>query len=133
MIPIDEPTWFEEDVVVAIHDRQLAEHGGTEGIRDHGMLESALARPKQLWSYANPDLYDLAAAYAFGLAKNRPLLDGNKRIAAVMCETLLDLFDREIQLSQAEKYVHYYGLAAGDETEDAFANWLRENSGPLEE
>ena len=133
MIPIDEPTWFDEDVVIAIHDRQLAEHGGTEGIRDQGMLELALARPEQLWSNANPDLYDLAAAYAFGLAKNHPFLDGNKRIAAVICETLLDLYDREIHLSQAEKYGRHYGLAADEETDEPFATWLRENSGPLQQ
>lgn len=132
MIPADEPAWFEEDIVIAIHARQLAEHGGTEGLRDRGMLQSALARPQQLWAYANPDLYDLAAAYAFGLSKNHPFLDGNKRIAAVICETLLDLYGREVQLTEAEKYVQYYGLAAGEHTEESFVQWLRENSGPLE-
>lgn len=132
MTPADEPAWFDEDIVIAIHDRQVAEHGGTEGIRDQGMLESALARPQQLWASANADLYDLAAAYTFGLAKNHPFLDGNKRIIAVMCETFLALYDKEIHLSQAEKYVRYCCLAAGDETEESFASWLRENSGPLE-
>ena len=133
MTPTDEPDWFEADIVLAIHARQLAEHGGQEGIRDEGMLESALARPQQLWAYKNPDLYDLAAAYAFGLAKNHPFLDGNKRIAAVICETFIELHDREIKLSEEAKYIQYLALAAGDITEDSFATWLRENSGELEE
>ncbi|MBT5706812.1 type II toxin-antitoxin system death-on-curing family toxin [bacterium] len=133
MIPSDEPSWFEDDVVIAIHGRQLAEHGGSEGIRDRSMLDSALAKPQQLWAYANPDLYDLAAAYAFGLSKNHPFVDGNKRIAAVICETLLDLYGREVKLSEAEKYVEYYALAAGEHTEESFATWLRENSGPLKD
>ena len=131
MIPTDEPAWFEEDVVIAIHDRQLAEHGGTSGMRDRGLLESALARPRQLWAHANPDLYDLTAAYAFGLSKNHPFLDGNKRIAAVICETLLDLYGRELRLPESEKYMQYIALAAGEHTEESFAIWLRENSGPL--
>ncbi len=133
MIPPDEPAWFEEDVVKAIHSRQLAEHGGGDGIRDHGMLESALARPKQLWAYANPDVYALAASYAYGLSKNHPFVDGNKRIAAVICETFLALYQREVLLSEAEKYIQYIALAAGEHTEDSFAKWLREHSGPLSE
>ena len=127
MIPIDEPDWFEEDVVSAIHSRQLAEHGGISGSRDEGMLKSALARPKQLWAYADPNLFDLVAAYAFSLARNPPFLDGNKRIAAVVCETLLDLYGYEINLGQAEKYVQYSTLAAGEISEESFAAWLREH------
>lgn len=128
---MDEPDWFERDVVNAIHSRQLAEHGGIPGTRDEGMLESAMALPKQLWAYANPDIYDLAAAYAFGLAKNHPFLDGNKRIAAVICETFLDLYGQEIALNQAEKYVQYLALAAGEIPEESFATWLREHSGEV--
>lgn len=133
MIPIDEPDWFEEDVVIAIHDRQLAEHGGPSGIRDHGMLQAALARPQQLWSHSNPDLFDLAAAYAFGLSKNHPFIDGNKRIAAVICETFLFLHGHDIQLTETQKYIEYIALAAGEHTEESFAAWLRENSAPLDE
>lgn len=132
MIPIDEPDWFEVDVVLAIHGRQLAEHGGQPGLRDQSMLESALARPRQLWTYDNPDLFDLAAAYAFGLSKNHPFLDGNKRTAAVICETFIALHGHEIKLDETEKYVHYLALAAGEHSENAFATWLRENSGELE-
>ena len=77
--------WLEKALVLAIHDRQLAEHGGTGGVRDEGLLESALARPQQLHAYGDPapDLADLAAALAYGLARNHPFLDGNKRTAAV--------------------------------------------------
>lgn len=130
MIPIDEPDWFEADVVLAIHSRQLAEHGGQPGIRDEGMLESALARPRQKWAYENADLYDLAAAYAYGISKNHPFLDGNKRTAAVICETFIELHDHEIKLDETAKYPHYLSLAAGEHTEESFALWLRENSAP---
>jgi len=132
MNPIDEPDWFETDVVLAIHDRQLAEHGGQAGIRDEGMLESALARPRQLWAYKDPDLFDLAAAYAFGLSKNHPFLDGNKRTAAVICEAFIELNGREVKLDETAKYVVYLALAAGEHGEESFATWLRDNSGELD-
>ena len=131
MIPVDEPHWFETDVVLAIHQRLLAEHGGGDGVRLSEMLESALAKPQQLWAYANPDLYDLAASYAFGLSKNHPFVDDNKRIAAVICETFIELHEHEIKLSEADKYPQYLALAAGEHTEDSFAKWLREHSAPL--
>lgn len=132
MTPSDEPDWFEADIVNALHDRQLAEHGGQSGIRDEGMLASALARPQQLWSYKNPDLFDLAAAYGFGLIKNHPFLDGNKRIAAVICEAFLDFYGYEIILDEATKYVQYIALASGETSEESFAIWLRENSAVLD-
>ena len=132
MSAAEEPDWFETDVVLAIHDRQLSEHGGQAGLRDEGMLESALARPQQLWNYGTPDLFDLAAAYAFGLSKNHPFLDGNKRTAAVICETFIELQGQEIQLGEAEKYVQYLALAAGEHSEESFATWLRDNSGELD-
>lgn len=128
----EEPFWFEADVVLAIHDRQLAEHGGQPGLRDEGMLESALARPQQLWTYGSPDLFDLAGAYAFGLSKNHPFLDGNKRTAAVICETFLELQSHEIQLGEEAKYIEYIALAAGEHSEESFAAWMRENSGKVD-
>jgi death on curing protein len=128
MIPPDEPNWFEDDVVIAIHSRQLAEHGGSEGIRDRSMLESVLTKPQQLWAYADPDLYDIAAANAFGLSKNHPFIDGNKRIAAVSCETFLDLYGHEVNLSEADKYIQYHALAAGEHSERSFAKWLHDHS-----
>jgi death on curing protein len=83
-----EPEWIEEKIVRMFHQRHLAEHGGLNGIRDESLLLSALARPQQLWCYGNPppDLCDLATAYAHGIAKNHPFLDGNKRTAAIACE-----------------------------------------------
>jgi death-on-curing protein len=130
VIPQREPDWFEEDVVMAIHSRQLAEHSGSEGIRDRRMFETAIAKPQQLWAHSDPDLYDLAAAYEFGLSKNHPFVDGNKRIAPVICETFLDLYEHEVQLSEAEKYIQYYALAAGEHSEKSLEKWLRDHSGP---
>lgn len=131
MIPADEPHWFECDVVQAIHQRLLAEHGRDDGVRSLEMLELVLAKPKQLWASANPDLYDLAASYAFGLSKNHSFVDGNKRIAAVVCEAFIELHDYEIKLNEEEKYPQYLTLASGEHTEESFATWLRENSAPL--
>ena len=132
MIPADEPFWFEADVVLAIHGRQLAEHGGQPGLRDGGMLESALSRPRQKWAYEDADLYDLAAAYAFGLSKNHPFFDGNKQNAAVICETFIEIYDHEVKLDESVKYVEYLALAAGEHSEESFAKWLRDHSGALE-
>lgn len=121
------PEWIDPEVVHQFHRRQLAEHGGIEGMRDEGMLLSALARPEQLWHYGDPppDLCALAAAYAFGLAKNHPFLDGNKRTAAISCELFLNLNGISFTVGETEKYTHYLALAAGEHTEDSFAAWLR--------
>lgn len=125
-----EPEWIDPDVILAIHSEQIAEHGGTDGIRDEGLLDSALNRPLQLWSYSSPppDLCALAAAYAFGLAKNHPFLDGNKRVAAVICETFLLLNGLSVVVDEVEKYPHYLALASGEHTEESFAKWLRGNT-----
>ena len=119
--------WVLEEVVHLFHAAQLAEHGGGEGIRDQGMLESALNRPRQLYDYggASVDLCQLAAAYAFGLAKNHPYIDGNKRTAAITCELFLNLNGRVFTIDEIEKYPHYLALAAGEHSEDSFAAWLR--------
>ena len=116
-----------------MHSRQLAEHGGTAGLRDEGMLLSALGRPLQKWDYAEPkpDLCDLAAAYAFGIAKNHPFLDGNKRTAAVVCETYLILNGVRPTATEEAKYPQYLSLAAGELEECEFADWLRKNTAPI--
>ena len=123
----DKIEWVVEEVVHMFHAAQLAEHGGGEGIRDAGMLESALNRPKQLCEYGgeNVDLCQLAAAYAFGLAKNHPFIDGNKRTAAITCELFLNLNGCVFTIGEIEKYPHYLALAAGEHTEESFADWLR--------
>lgn len=119
--------WLEKDVVLAIHDRQLAEHGGTAGVRDEGLLESALARPQQLHAYGDPapDLADLAAALAYGLARNHPFLDGNKRTAAACCETFVELNGAVLEAEDLELFPQYLALAEGKLSEPDFAAWLR--------
>jgi death on curing protein len=119
--------WLEKPLALAIHDRQLAEHGGTGGVRDEGLLESALARPQQLHAYGDPapDLADLAAALAYGIARNHPFLDGNKRTAAVACETFLELNGATLEADDLELYPVYLALAEGKLSERDFAAWLR--------
>jgi death-on-curing protein len=119
--------WVGKALVLAIHDRQLAEHGGSAGVRDEGLLESALARPQQLHAYGDPepDIADLAAALAYGLARNHPFVDGNKRTAAVACETFLELNSTTLEAEDAELYPLYLALAEGKLSERDFAAWLR--------
>ena len=123
-----EPVWIREDAVIAIHRRQLAEHGGADGIRDAGLLASALGRPKNLLAYSEEasDLAALTASYAFGLVKNHPFIDGNKRVAFVVCRTFLKLNGCDIDSSQADKYTTFLKLAAGELSESEFTDWLRE-------
>ena len=125
-----EPEWLEEKVVRLFHQRQLAEHGGISGMRDENMLMSALARPQQLWFYLSPppDLCVLATAYAYGIAKNHPFLDGNKRTAAIACETFLILNGLGFTIGEDEKYPMFLGLSAGEISEGAFADWLRDKT-----
>lgn len=118
---MNEPIWTTPDAVQAIHSIQLAEHGGQDGIRDQGLLESALQRPKNQWSYTNADLPALAAAYAFGIAKNHPFFDGNKRTAGVVCDTFLIVNGCDLDASNDDWYKAVLALAAGDLSEDQFA------------
>jgi death-on-curing protein len=122
-----EPVWVREDVVLAIHRRQLAEHGGGEGIRDPGLLDSALSRPKNLLVYAaeEADLAALAAAYAWGITQNHPFVDGNKRTAYVVCRTFLRLSGQDLSASQEEKFLTFLRLAEGRMTEQELAGWIR--------
>ena len=120
--------WLEKALALAIHDRQIAEHGGSAGIRDEGLLESALARAQQLHAYGDPapDLADLAAALACGLARNHPFVDGNKRTAHVAYRTFLALNGAELVATDEEKFVAMIALAEGKLAERGFAAWLRE-------
>jgi death-on-curing protein len=119
--------WVGKALTLAIHDRQLAEHGGGSGVRDEGMLDSALARPQQRHAYGEPppDLADLAAALAFGLARNHPFVDGNKRTAAVACEVFIRLNSASLEATDLELYPVYLALAEGSLDEAGFAAWLR--------
>ena len=118
--------WLEKALVLAIHDRQLAEHGGSAGVRDETLLESALARPQQLFAYGDPppDLAELAACLAFGLARNHPFVDGNKRTAYVAYRTFLALNEIELVASDEEKYLTMLALAEGKLSEKDFSAWL---------
>jgi death-on-curing protein len=120
--------WIKKPLALAMHERQLAEHGGSAGVRDDKLLESALARPQQLQAYGDPppDLADLAASLAYGLARNHPFVDGNKRTAAVACETFIELNGCQLQAEDVELYPVYIGLAEGSLTEAQFAAWLRQ-------
>lgn len=119
--------WVDKRLAMAVHERQLAEHGGSAGVRDEKLLRSALARPQQLHAYREPpaDSADLAASLAYGLARNHPFVDGNKRTAAVCCEVFLALNNVELEAHDAELYTAYYGLAEGKLEEADFAAWLR--------
>ena len=122
------PIWIDKSVVIAIHRRQLAEHGGRDGIRDKGLLESALFRPKNQRTYSNPTMFDLAAAYGYGIAKNHPFIDGNKRTSYVVMRTFLKLNSYDIQASATEKYETWMRLANNQINEAELANWIEEKS-----
>ena len=119
--------WIGKPLALAIHDRQLAEHGGSSGVRDDALLDSALARPQQLHAYGDPppDLADLAASLAFGLARNHPFVDGNKRTAHVCYRVFITLNGGELNATDEEKYIAMLGLAEGSTSETEFADWLR--------
>ena len=117
--------WVALSAVLAIHEEQLAEHGGLDGIRDRGLLESALHRPRDLQSYGKPGLADLAAAYAFGIARNRPFLDGNKRTSAVVTRLFLRLNGHDLNATQGERLAIWLALGAVETTEQALGDWMR--------
>lgn len=119
--------WVDLEVAIAAHAEQLAEHGGGEGVRDPGALASAMARPQNLAAYGEPDAAALAAAYAFGIARNHPFVDGNKRTAAVVSVSFLFLNGCSFTATPAEVVVAFLALAAGELTEDEMADWFRRN------
>lgn len=122
-----EPVWLDARLALAIHDRQLAEHGGPTGVRDPGALESALARPRNRWEYGEDDLCALAAAYAFGVARNHPYSDGNKRTAWVLARAFLLLNSVEIAFRPEDAVATVQSLAAGELTEEELADWFRQH------
>lgn len=125
--------WISKQEALAIHNKQLALHGGPQGIRDEGLLESALARPQNYAAYANqaPSLHRLATAYAFGIAKNHAFVDGNKRTAMVVAFTFLGMNGLEVTASQEDTFLTIYALAAGKLTEDELTAWFEKNSAPV--
>lgn len=123
--------WVSEAVALAAHDEQIAEHGGGAGVRDHGLFQSAMARPVNLAAYATPDIAALAAAYAYGIARNHPFVDGNKRTAAVVSETFLALNGHRLTVSDAELVVEFLALAADEIAAEELADWFRAHLAPV--
>lgn len=117
--------WVSAEVAVEAHAEQLVEHGGAEGVRDPAMLESAMARPLNLIAYGKPDIADLAAAYAFGIARNHPFVDGNKRTALVVSTIFLQLNGYHVVADAKETVGTFLALAAGDLSPEALAFWFR--------
>ena len=120
--------WVDKQALLLLHDESLAEHGGASGLRDEGLLESALARPLNLVAYGAPDFADLAAAYGFGIAQNHPFVDGNKRAAFLAVGLFLYINGYRLKAEQAEATATVLALAAGELEEPAFAAWVRERS-----
>ena len=122
------PKWLRTDVVLAMHDRLLAEHGGSAGIRDESLLESALARPKNLFAYGKPSLFDLAAAYGCGIIKNHPFVDGNKRTGFMAAFVFLGINKIHLAAEESDVVVQNLAVAAGELDEAGYGKWLEENS-----
>lgn len=122
-----EPQWLLREVVLAVHERLLGEFGGPEGIRDPGLLESALARPLHISRYRPATIHELAAAYAFGIVKNHPFVDGSKRMGFAAAAVFLELNGERLAASEADAAIRTLALAAGELDEIGFADWLAEN------
>ncbi|MFT3729051.1 MAG: type II toxin-antitoxin system death-on-curing family toxin [Terricaulis sp.] len=122
-----EPKWLEVQAVMVMHDEQLAEHGGATGVRDLGLLESALARPRNAWSYGQNDMIALSALYAAGIMRNHPFVDGNKRTGFLAAYAFLYVNGLEVVADEAEVIVQCLSLAASEINEAEFAAWLRDS------
>jgi death-on-curing protein len=124
---MSEPNWITKDQTIRMHAEQLAAFGGPAGLRDEGMLESALGRPQNKWAFGETDYAVLAAAYAFGIARNHPFVDGNKRAAFLVMITFLRRNGVDFTPKPAEATVAIQGLAAGEIAEEGLARWIRDN------
>jgi death-on-curing protein len=119
--------WLSLQVVLAIHDEQLVAHGGSGGLRDAALLESALNRPPNKWNYENAELPELAAAYAYGIARNHPFVDGNKRTSFLALYTFLGINGVDFIVPEADAAAMILALAAGEVSEESLARWIRDN------
>jgi death-on-curing protein len=124
---MSEPFWLTRQIIVAIHDEQLAIHGGAGGLRDEGLLESALDRPRNRWAYEQAELAELAAAYAFGIARNHPFVDGNKRTSLLALYTFLGVNGIDFVVAEADAAAMILALAAGEVSEESLARWIRDS------
>ena len=122
--------WISKQALLLLHSESLAEHGGGDGLRDEGLLDSALVRPLNLLAYGEPDFTDLAASYGLGLAKNHPFVDGHKRAAFLGIGLFLYLNEYKLKASQAEATLTMLAVAAGEMNEEALAAWLRTHAAP---
>jgi len=125
---MSEPVWIDLEVVLAIHDEQLAEHGGQPGVRDRGLLQSAMAGPRNQYACGEYSIARLAASYAVGISRDHPFLDGNKRTSLVVAELFLELNGLELTATDAQCVTTFLQLAAGDLTEDQLADWIVGNA-----
>jgi len=125
---VKEPYWLTLGECLALHDLMISHYGGLAGVRDEGLLASALARPQQLFHYGEPTLEEMAAALAAGIVKNHPFLDGNKRTGFMMGAGFLERNGREFRATEVDAVLRTLALAAGEMTEAEFAAWLGENS-----
>ena len=123
-----EPYWLTREECLALHEMMLSQHGGSEGLRDENMLESALEKPRHLFAYGEPTMSDLAASYVFGLVKNHPFIDGNKRTGFMLGAGFLERNSYEFHASEVEAALRTLALAAGELSEAEFAAWLKANS-----
>jgi death-on-curing protein len=122
------PVWVLRETVLTLHEQSVAEFGGEAGIRDESLLDSALGKPEHLFAYRKPAIFDLAASYGFGLVKNHPFIDGNKRVGFIVAVVFLELNGYRFQAAEAEAAVRTLALAAGEMSESEFAVWLKANS-----
>jgi death-on-curing protein len=125
---VKQPKWVLRETVLLLHEQSLADFGGSPGIRDEGLLDSALDRPKNLLAYGNPGIFDMAASYGFGLAKNHPFIDGNKRTAFLVAILFIELNGFVFHAEEADATVQVLALAAGATDEKDFSAWLKRNS-----
>ena len=125
-----EPVWVLRETVLLLHEESLVEHGGSTGIRDEGMLDSALGKPLNHFSYGSPAVFDLAASYAIGIVKNHPFIDGNKRMGFVTATLFLELNGHSFHATEVDAAIRTLALAAGEMTEAEYAAWLEANSTP---
>jgi len=123
-----EPVWVLREVVLMAHEQSLVQFGGSAGVREEGLMDSALGKPPNLFAYGTPSLFELAASYAFGLVKNHPFIDGNKRTGFVVAVTFLECNGWHFEASEVDAAVCTLALAAGEMSESAYAEWLKANS-----
>ena len=123
-----EPRWISREVVLAIHEQSLAQYGGSAGIRDEGLLDSALGRPQNLFAYEQPSIFAMAAAYASGIIRNHPFIDGNKRTGFVVCAVFLERNGYELVASEEDATLTTLALAASEIKEAEYASWLERNT-----